>query len=261
MNQVFGVCNLALAPLRAEASDRSEMISQLLFGDHFEILETSEKWARIRTAYDDYEGWIDPKQYVETNLETFTRLHDLKNILSAEVVHPVKNLKNNEILNLLAGSNLPDFKEGRFSLNDAEFATDAITVNPGLTDFISEVEHVSRLYLNTPYLWGGRSVFGIDCSGFTQMVFKHFGIKLKRDAWQQALQGEPVDFVQESNLGDLAFFDNEEGKIIHVGIILNPEHIIHASGRVKVDKLDTSGIYSEELQRYTHKLRIIKRFI
>ena len=115
-------------------------------------------------------------------------------------------------------------------------------------------------YLNTPYLWGGRSVFGIDCSGFTQMVFRQFGIRIKRDAWQQAEQGQLLGFIQEARAGDLAFFDNVEGRITHVGIMLDNGRIIHASGRVRVDPVDTQGIFNKELNMYTHKLRIVKRF-
>jgi gamma-D-glutamyl-L-lysine dipeptidyl-peptidase len=260
MNQVFGVCNLSLVPMRAEATHKSEMISQLLFGDNFEVLAVTEKWANIRTAYDDYEGWIDQKQFVVVDLKTFSILHYLKNILGPGVYHPVKNIKENGILNLVAGSNLPGYTDGQFVLNGTEYSVDNAAINSGNASFADEVESVARLYLNTPYLWGGRSVFGIDCSGFTQIVFKQFGIKIQRDAWQQALQGNSVDFLQETKPGDLAFFDNEEGRIIHVGIMLDNDHIIHASGKVKIDKIDTTGIYSEELKRYTHQLRIIKRF-
>jgi cell wall-associated NlpC family hydrolase len=123
------------------------------------------------------------------------------------------------------------------------------------------VSNAAIFYLNAPYLWGGRSVFGIDCSGFTQMVLRQFGIRLKRDAWQQAEQGDLVAFLQETVSGDLAFFDNEDGRITHVGIMLGNERIIHASGRVKIDSVDNHGIYSNELNRYTHKLRIVKRLV
>ncbi|WP_051189777.1 C40 family peptidase [Daejeonella oryzae] len=261
MNQIFGVCNLSLIPLRAAASDKSEMISQLLFGDNFEVLEMTEKWTRIITSYDQYEGWIDSKQFVETDLASFNALNYLQNILRPFVYHPVKNIKANEVLNLVAGSNLPAYNDGVFVINATKYSIGKeAVIHPVLDTFKDEIENVAKLYLHTPYLWGGRSVFGIDCSGFTQMVFKQFGIRIQRDAWQQALQGFPVDFLQETKPGDLAFFDNEEGRIIHVGIMLDNEHIIHASGRVKIDKIDTTGIYSEELKRYTHQLRIIKRF-
>ena len=118
----------------------------------------------------------------------------------------------------------------------------------------------AKFFLNAPYLWGGRTPWGIDCSGLTQQVYKHFGIAILRDASQQATQGKTVNFLAEAKPGDLAFFDNAEGRIIHVGILLSPEEIIHASGRVKIDRIDNEGIYSEELGKRTHQLRIIKRF-
>ena len=117
------------------------------------------------------------------------------------------------------------------------------------------------LFLNAPYLWGGKTIFGIDCSGFTQMVYKLNGHQLLRDASQQATQGDPLSFIEESEPGDLAFFDNEEGLITHVGIMLKDNHIIHASGKVRVDRIDHTGIYNNELRTHTHKLRVIKRII
>ncbi|MNL48577.1 Gamma-D-glutamyl-L-lysine endopeptidase [compost metagenome] len=123
------------------------------------------------------------------------------------------------------------------------------------------MESLFKMFLNAPYLWGGRSILGIDCSGFTQVCYKILGIKLKRDAYQQADQGELVSFINEGKLGDLAFFDNAEGRITHVGILINSHQIIHASGRVRIDSIDHQGIFNEETQQYSHKLRIIKRIL
>ena len=260
MNQVFGVCNLSLVPLRAEPSDRSEMISQLLFGDHFEIYEVRDRWVRIKTGYDEYEGWIDAKQYVNIDQDTYSALNTCSMILGLKIHHPVKNTVNDEVLNIVAGSTLPGYSNGQFKISETTYSVLYPPFKPSPDLFSNEVSAVAKFYLNTPYLWGGRSAFGIDCSGFSQMVFKQFNLRLKRDAWQQALQGEAVDFLQEAKAGDLAFFDDEEGKIIHVGRLLSSNLIIHASGKVKVDMIDTEGIYSTQLKRYTHKLRIIKRF-
>ena len=259
MNQLFGVCNLSLIPLRAEASDKSEMVSQLLFGDHFKILETTDKWVRILTGYDDYEGWIDRKQFATIDLDTFVAFHNLHNVLGLSINQQVVKVLANETLNLVAGSNLPDGENNQFHINGIEYRVQADCIKPDKANFDAQIENAAKFYLNTPYLWGGRSAFGIDCSGFSQLVFKQFGIRLKRDAWQQAEQGEVVNFLQEAKPGDLAFFDNDEGRIIHVGIMLNDSDIIHASGRVKIDTIDDQGIYSEEFKKHTHKLRIIKR--
>ncbi len=259
MNQRFGVCNLSLVPLRAEPSDRSEMSSQLLFGDHFTILESTDKWLRILTADDEYEGWIDRKQFEEIEHAAFVALHDLNTILGISLSHSVIKTASNEKLNLVAGSNIPSTLDKFFYLRDTKYKLEGDIITPAKGKLRGGVVNVAMFYLNAPYLWGGKSVFGIDCSGLTQMVFRQFGIKLKRDAYQQAEQGELVGFLQECKAGDLAFFDNEEGRIVHVGIMLDNERIIHASGCVRIDAIDNQGIFNKELGRYTHKLRIVKR--
>lgn len=261
MNLQFGICNLSLVPLRAEASDKSEMLNQLLFGDHFEIVDENEKWVKIRLAYDLYEGWIDKKQFIAITLEEYKALDGLNFILGVEVSHRVKNTITNQIIHLLAGSGIPKIENNRFSINNQHFEIDASLSKPSIFQFENKIVEYAEFYLNAPYLWGGRSLFGIDCSGFCQIVFKQFGIRLKRDAWQQAEQGELVNFLQETKTGDLAFFDNDEGRIIHVGIMMDNSTIIHASGKVRIDAIDSQGIYNEELRKHTHKLRVIKRYV
>ena len=253
----YGVCTLSIVPLRAESSDKSEILSQLLFGDSFEILEFTEKWTRIKTTFDDYEGWIDSKQYIFVSRPGNDTA---KVILGLRPLHEVLKLSTKEKLYLVAGSAIPQPSNGRFSLGSEEYQIDSDALLPDVADFGNSVAEYARFFLNAPYLWGGKSLFGIDCSGLTQIVFKMLGKSLKRDAWQQAEQGEVVNFLQEAKAGDLAFFDNEEGRVVHVGIMLDDQHIIHASGRVKIDPIDGQGIYSLDLKKHTHKLRIIKRF-
>jgi len=260
MNVLFGVCNLSLVPLRTEPSDKSEMCSQLLFGDHFNVIEIGEKWSRVLTSYDEYEGWIDNKQYTIVNQAAFDGINNINSILGTEVFHRVVKSDNNSILRILAGSTIPHAVDGFFYLGETRYKLDGISFDPNKSEFRSGIRETAMFYLDTPYLWGGRSIFGIDCSGFTQMAFKQYGIRLNRDAWQQAEQGELLGFLQESRAGDLAFFDNEDGRITHVGIMLDNQHIIHASGRVRIDSIDTQGIFNAELNKYTHKLRIVKRF-
>ncbi len=260
MNQQFGVCNLALAPLRTDPSDRSEMCSQLIFGDSFVILEVGEKWSRVMCSYDDYEGWVDNKQYAVISDAAHAGLSNLNTILGLSAIHAVLKTDTSEVLNLLAGSIIPHTVDNFFYLGETRYKIEGQVHRPNINEFRYSVAEAAMFYMNAPYFWGGRSVFGIDCSGFTQMVFRQFGIRIKRDAWQQAEQGELLGFVQEARAGDLAFFDNEEGRINHVGIMLENNRIIHASGMVRIDAIDTQGIFNKELKKYTHKLRIVKRF-
>ncbi len=258
MESPYAVCNLSIVPIRAEASDKSEIYTQLLFGDAFEILERQPKWIRIRTLYENYEGWIDPKQLAPITEEQYQKWPGSTQIVGLDLSAKAKK-PNGEIINLVPGCTLPFFKDNVLNCGlDCEFY--GLVVEPDASRFEAEVANVARFFLNAPYLWGGRTPWGMDCSGLTQIVYKYFGIKILRDAAQQATQGETVDFLASAKAGDLAFFDNEEGRVIHVGILLNSNEIIHASGRVKVDAIDNQGIYSEELGRHTHKLRIIKRF-
>lgn len=251
----YGICNLAIIPLRAGPDERSEQVSQLLFGEAFEIIEWTEKWVKIITAIDKYPGWIDRLQFVKLDHDAYHHLLRYPAPLTHKLVTQVLNLIDNSTLYLPAGSSLA-FLEGDTSyIGEQRFEITGRTVKgSSLTD-------IARSYLNAPYLWGGRTHFGIDCSGFTQMVYKLTGINLRRDASLQAGDGIIVDNLGEVKPGDLAFFDNTEGRVTHVGILLNNQQIIHASGKVKIDGIDNRGIYSEELKRHTHQLRLIKRFL
>jgi len=237
------------------------MLSQLLFGECFEVLEKTEKWVKIRSHYDKYEGWIDSKQYQGLTEDEYSGCISPK-VLNCGVDYKLIKQSTKEILHLPAGSSIPaksgsaDFKIGEESYSFLDEPNFNNTV-----DFGESIEKYASFFLQAPYLWGGRTLFGIDCSGFTQIVFKMLNIQINRDAWQQAEQGTVVDFLQEVKPGDLAFFDNDEGRIVHVGIMLNENQIIHASGRVKVDPIDDQGIYSLDLKKHTHKLRIIKRYV
>ena len=254
---MYGICNLSIVPCRKEPSDKSEMVTQLLFGEHFEVLEEKKSWTLIRTAYEGYECWIDKKQFLP--LKDIKGISESTTAITTEIVQLAED-QNKSIIPILLGSSLPKYNKKSFSLGKEEYSFDGDSVFP----FAKKKEHsiieVAKWYLNTPYLWGGRSPFGIDCSGFTQMVYKLNGIKLKRDAWQQADQGKVLGFIEEAKPGDLAFFDNEDGKIVHVGIILAAGRIIHASGKVRIDKLDHQGIYNEEQKKYTHRLRVAKKY-
>lgn len=251
-----GICNLSVIPLRSDESDRSEIISQLLFGDRFEILKFTQQWSYIRSYHDHYLGWVDNKQFVKTKevVDSSERF-----ILGLQTSHEAVKLSTGEVLHLLAGSTISKLESNRFKIASEEYQLKSPDILSNQSDFETAVIDCAKFFLHAPYLWGGKTIFGIDCSGLTQIVFKMLGKKLFRDAFLQAGQGETLNFLQEAKAGDLAFFDDNEGRITHVGIMLNDHQIIHASGRVKIDLIDPQGIYSNDLKKHTHRLRIIKR--
>ncbi|WP_406683817.1 C40 family peptidase [Seonamhaeicola sp. MEBiC1930] len=247
----YGICSLSIVPLRCEPTDTSELVSQVLYGDFFKVLEQRKNWSKIRIAFDKYEGWIDNKQYLEISEENYKCLNSEPPKLSFDLVEFIQD-SNNQLHPILIGSTL----NGLSFLNHS-YDGNTIEGNKNKSNIIQ----TSFLYINSPYLWGGKTPFGIDCSGFTQMVYKLNGYKLFRDASQQATQGEALSFIEESEPGDLAFFDNSEGVITHVGIIMKDNYIIHAHGKVRIDRLDHSGIYNIDKKTHTHKLRVIKKIL
>ncbi len=249
----YGICNLAIVPLRAEASDKSEQVSQVLFGEIFEITEWTDNWVKIITAIDTYAGWIGRLQFVMLGHLDYKKFKQTPAPLTFRPVTQAWKIANNSISYLPAGSSLAFLDGTTCHIGDERFE---IIGEIGENDNFAVT---AMSFLNTPYLWGGRTHFGIDCSGFTQAVFRFQSINLLRDASMQVEQGYEVSSLHDAKLGDLAFFENPEGRVVHVGIMLNNEKIIHASGKVKIDSIDEKGIYSEEQKRYTHKLTIIKR--
>ncbi len=247
----YGICPLSIIPLRLTPDDTSELVSQVLYGEFFKVLEQRKKWSRIRLAHDKYEGWIDNKQYLETTKEEYQSFDTAPQQMNADLVDFVTN-QQGQLLPIPQGA----------VLNGLEYLSHTFDGNRIAEKARKEkLIETALLYLNAPYLWGGRTHFGIDCSGFTQIVYKLNGHKLLRDASQQATQGEPLSFIEESEPGDLAFFDNDEGNIIHVGIMMADHHIIHAHGQVRIDHIDHTGIYNAERRTHTHKLRVIKKII
>ena len=259
----YGIADLSIVPMRSEKSERSEMVSQILFGEVFEILEGDEKWVYVRMLHDRYEGWIDRKMYLEVTEEFIGKYKAEVPVLATEVFNIV--VKDGDYGNKLvvSGSVFPFF----------DATTKKMQIGGDTYTFIRALpaEEIKRLrdliigyalmYYNTPYLWGGRSPYGIDCSGLSQIVYRMAGIDLPRDASQQVTLGQNYSFLEEAMPGDLAFFGDETGAITHVGIIWEQNRIIHASGRVRVDKIDHQGIFNEDLKRYTHNLKVIKRIL
>lgn len=244
---MHAISPLSVVPIRELPSHKSEQVSQLLYGEICEVIENQGEWSKIRCEFDAYEGWVDTKQ-----------------------IFPISDSEKQKINSEKYATNLVDVVQYQNGMQQP-ICLGAVVSNSFLLhqSFLGDIEnfsteHLSEIafkYLDTPYLWGGRTPFGIDCSGFTQMVFKMIGKKLPRDAYQQVNVGQIVSFLEETQVGDLAFFDNEDGKIVHTGIILHENRIIHAHGKVRLDVLDHNGIYNSDFQKYTHKLRVIKRIL
>ena len=237
--------------MRAEPKDTSELVSQVIYGESFKIIEQRANWSLIKLSFDNYKGWIDNKQLVEISETVYDSTISEANIYSCDLIEFIQ-INNKGLLTIPFGSNLNSIK-----LFDHSFDGNTTkTIQPK-----ENLVKTSLLFINSPYLWGGRTPFGIDCSGFTQIIYKINGYKIDRDAKDQVNLGLSLSFIEESEPGDLAFFDNKEGDIVHVGIIMEDNHIIHAHGQVRIDRLDQTGIYNVDTKKHTHKLRVIKKII
>lgn len=257
----FGYSNLSVIPVRAEASDRSEMVNQLLFGETFAIIDSFKSWKVISGTLDNYQGFIDEKQFLPLDGAEYTRLNSLPAIFPKGLVSKVFDEDTGSARVIFAGSNLAGIEDGKFVIGGRKYRFDGETFAPPKIINKEMLIDTAKLYLNSPYLWGGRSPSGIDCSGLVQVVYKIHGIPLNRDASYQAQQGVTLNLFSEAGKGDLVFFDNEDGIITHVGLIADEGKIIHSSGQVRLDRIDHHGIYNDSLQKYTHKLRLVKRVI
>lgn len=246
-----GICNLSVTPLRASASDESEIESQLLFGDFVTILEKGAPWIKIKNHADGYEGWMDFKQLVYINEPDFKK--------GTSNIHPVLTQDTlplrgpNGDITIMFGSSLPFLNNRRILLGGETY------------DILAQIDTSKRspvdyfkMYLNTPYLWGGKSIFGIDCSGIVQNCFKAVGLQLPRDASKQVYEGKEVNW-EDRQIGDLVYFMSSSGKITHVGLLVEMDQIIHAHGRVRQDKIDEKGIWNNDLEWYSHLTHCIKR--
>ena len=251
-----GIGNLNSVPLRQEPNCRSEMVSQIIFGETFKIVDSNEEWVKIILDFDFYEGWVKKNQILLLTQEEYDEIVIDNTSVSKEFVTYISS-DNNDLQTLTFGASLPKFHGTHFKLVNKRFLFEGQTNNKQLPK--QSLVHTAYLFLNAPFLWGGRTPFGLDCSGFIQMVYKINGYSILRDASFQASQGEVLSFIEESEPGDLAFIDNEEGDIIHVGMILADNHIIHCYGKVRIDRLDQSGIYNVDTKRHTHNLRVMKR--
>ncbi|OON69723.1 C40 family peptidase [Hymenobacter sp. CRA2] len=262
-----GICALSVVPVRAEPSDKAEIVTQLIFGDCYSVLLAQGNWQQIRTAADNYVGWMDLKQHQPVSAEYLAAWSAQDHPRSLDVVQVVSSSAARIPVTL--GARLPFFDGMTLRLGEDSYFYNGAATNPlnghglhGPTDKRTALLlKAGQLFLKAPYLWGGRTLFGVDCSGLMQQLYGLIGVQLPRDARQQIDHGRIVHFVSQTQAGDLAFFDNAEGNIVHVGMVLDDQQILHASGEVRIDPLDHNGIYNRQRQKYTHKLRLIKRLL
>ena len=251
----FGLVAVPAAPVRRKPNHRREMVNQLLFGEKVKVLkEKGSLWVKIRSMHDDYEGWM-----------TRNLLHEItESIANAQANFIAGDIVNAIVINSIPtkiplGSTLPGFENGKGAQGDLQYAFAGYVRNrSGEQPSGLLLEALTREWLNAPYMWGGRTIMGVDCSGFVQVNYKLMGIDLPRDAWQQAQAGEPVKKLKDAQKGDLAFFDDKD-EIVHVGILLSPDQIIHASGKVRIDTIDKKGIINSDTGKRTHSLEAIRR--
>lgn len=255
----FGICLLSCVPVRLKNSDKSEMVTQLLFGELFTILDATKNWLKIKITDDNYEGWIDKKQAAFLSEEEYQMLDRQPKSFCVDLVNLLE-INNGLSQPILFGSTFPNLSENTFKIKDVTYTFSGYNYLPEKGNPSKELLLENALaFIHTPYLWGGKTPFGIDCSGFTQVIYKSVGIKIPRDASQQINIGEKLYLLPEATPGDLLFFGKTEEHVSHVGILLSDEKVIHASGEVRIDKIDHFGIYNDELKDYTHRLISINK--
>lgn len=259
---MVGISLYSVIPVRAEASEAAEQTTQILFGESFDILEQQPRWTRVRLHLDGQEGWIDAKMCTpmsDQEYQFYAAAWPSAAIVAFPMAYAVSE-NNSQTIPLTAGTRLTGYKDGRFEVLGVGFRIDPSMI---ITEPIALSEQnllkTVRFFLNIPYLWGGKNAMGMDCSGFTQVVMSLFGKKLKRNASEQVAQGREIKSLDKIHAGDLVFFDHEDGRISHVGIAIDSSRVIHCSGRVKVEKLDKTGIFNAEKGEYSHHLVAIRR--
>ena len=256
----YGICTQSVTPIRKEPEHTSEQSNQLLFGEYFNILENNEGWLLIENYTDKHQGWLDKDQILIISKTEFDIIVKSDHTYANDFIDFIteSNDGSENITPIPIGSLLPLFNKNSFKINNNSYKYTGRTTEFRLKEKSNLIEN-AFMYLNSPYLWGGKSPLGIDSSGLSQIIYKLNGIILPRNANNQSKIGETLSFIEESEPGDLAFFDNEEGEIIHVGVMMENYNIIHSHGKVRIDKLDHIGIFNVDTKRHSHKLRVIKK--
>lgn len=257
----YGIISLPLVPVRFEPFETSELTSQFLFGEVLEILEVADKWLYVRNLSDNYTGWVARGMVRILSMETFYELSDIQDYKITKPYSIIYNQRADQTMLIPGGSKVYNLAGDEFLFGDERWCLIEPYTPLATPVQAFQITSLAMQYLNAPYLWGGKSILGIDCAALVQVVYAMAGISLPRDAQVQVDFGKTVDFITESVSGDLAFFEDEHSEIVHVGILADTSKIIHASGWVKIDNIDSQGIISSENGEYTHKLRVIKRII
>ena len=259
----FGISEFSIVPVRKDPSHRTEMSTQILFGERFKIIDKIKGWVYIELLFDGSYGWVENSSIKELNIEEYNLLTDNEPVIlpGISVAQNIDLPLISEII-LMPGSEIFGLssKTDEFSFAGKNYKLDFSVEIKSETNRDSIID-TAKTYMNSPYLWGGKSPCGTDCAGYVQMVYKINGISLPRDVGEQPGKGTTLSFVEEAQPGDLAFFDDDRGQVNHVGLLLEKNQIIHASDTVRIDKFDHQGIYREESDQYTHKLRVVKRIL
>ena len=258
-----GICALSAVPVRAEPNDRAELVTELLFGECYTVLVTQGNWLHIQLAADNYLGWIDVKQHTAVTSDYFAAWQAQDHPRALDIVQVVSDADSRQPITL--GCRLPFFDGMTLRIGAKQLFYNGLATNLAHCQSpdrqLALLRKMAPVYLKAPYVWGGKSIFGLDCSGLMQQLYGLLGVQLPRDARQQIEHGQPVHFVSQARPGDLAFFDNADGAIVHVGMVLDEGLILHAHGEVRLDPLDHNGIFNRGRQRYSHKLRLLKRVL
>lgn len=254
----YAVCHTAISSLRSSSRERSDQLSQVLFGEVMTIIDRKvNKWVRVLTHSDSNLGWILEDHIVEITADEFNS-YSKSNQFSVELFHPV--FTSNSSFHIPFGSRLPGFDGLGFTLAGKRYTFSGRTIDTRSKRISGEwITKISKMFLHAPQLPGGRSPLGMDPSSFVQLVFASAGVSLERNFEELVKIGRRVDFVEEAMEGDLALFEKRKGKVIHIGIILPGKQVIHVDGTVRIDIFDHYGIFNKEEQKYSHKLRIIRR--